>query len=369
MADDLVEAGPPDGGAREVVTPRSVGAARQALAAMERDVDSAKTYVEIRKLERQAEALKALFREYDAVRQDAERVILVARHRIGAELKAQPTNAGGRPAKTAPLSGGVSEAGSQQRQWRLKQLAEHGRDQLLNAASTLWQAGKEATQTAVLKLIAGEETKARREASRSAQPLPDGMELRIGDCRAVLADVPDNSTPLIFTDPPHHREGEPLYRWLAEFAARALIPGGSLIVYTGHWSLNRDMAIFDQRLRYWWLLAMMHDHGVQSFPGKFVIIGFRPVLWYVKEFRRGRTLVPDVLRSPKPDKVIHEWSKGEGGAGQLIEHLTEPGELIVDPFAGSAQWGRLAASMGRRWLGADVILGGDAVIQASDSDD
>jgi site-specific DNA-methyltransferase (adenine-specific) len=214
------------------------------------------------------------------------------------------------------------------------------------------------------KLAAAEESKARREASRAATPLPDGMDLRIGDCRKVLADVADNSSALVLTDPPFQEEARALYEWLAEWSARVLIPGGSLICYTGHWALNRDMAIFDQHLRYWWELVLMHDHGHQQFPGKFVIVGYRPVLWYVKEFRRGRSLVPDVLRSSAPDKGLHEWAKGDGGIWPLIEHLTFPGEIIVDPFAGTATWGKIAASMGRRWIGADIIRGGAPSVQA-----
>jgi hypothetical protein len=36
----------------------------------------------------------------------------------------------------------------------------------------------------------------------------------------------------------------------------------------------------------------------QRLAGKFVIANFKPVLWYVKEFRRGRSLAPDFLKSP-----------------------------------------------------------------------
>jgi hypothetical protein len=192
-----------------------------------------------------------------------------------------------------------------------------------------------------------EETRQRREQSRSAEPLPDGMELRIGDCRTVLSDIPDSSVALVLTDPPYAEESAPLYRWLAEFAARVLIPGGSLICYTGHWSLNRDMRIFDDHLRYWWIFAMLH-HQSKRLPGKFIVAGWKPAVWYVKEFRRGRTLVPDVLRSPQREKEDHEWGQGEGGVTHLIEHLAEPGELIIDPFAATANWGRIAVSMGRR---------------------
>jgi len=35
------------------------------------------------------------------------------------------------------------------------------------------------------------------------------------------------AVPLILTDPPYGDEAEPLYRWLAEWSARVLIPGGS----------------------------------------------------------------------------------------------------------------------------------------------
>jgi DNA modification methylase len=142
------------------------------------------------------------------------------------------------------------------------------------------------------------------------------------------------------TDPPYGDEAEPLYQWLAEWSARVLIPGGSLICYTGQSRLDRDMQIFGKRLRYWWELVMPHDQS-QRLPGKFVIANFKPVLWYVKDHRRGRSLMPDILKSPKREKDLHNWAQGDGGVSQLVEHLTEPGELIVDPFAGTATWGRI----------------------------
>lgn len=218
----------------------------------------------------------------------------------------------------------------------------------------------------LIKLGAAKFTEKRRLDSRSATPLPDGMELRIGDCRIVLVDVPDNSVPLILTDPPYGDEAEPLYQWLAQWAARVLIPGGSLICYTGQSRLDRDLALLSAHLRYWWLLVMPHDQS-QRLPGKFVIANFKPVLWYVKEFRRGRSLMPDMLRSPAREKEMHNWAQGEGGVSQIIEHLTLAAELIVDPFAGTAKWGHIANAMGRRWLGADVIKGGATEVVATNN--
>jgi hypothetical protein len=64
-------------------------------------------------------------------------------------------------------------------------------------------------------------------------PLADGFDLRIGDCREVMADVAPNSIPLILTDPPYELAAEPLWRWLGTWAMDVLIPGGSLICYFG----------------------------------------------------------------------------------------------------------------------------------------
>jgi hypothetical protein len=143
-----------------------------------------------------------------------------------------------------------------------------------------------------------------------------------------------------------------------------LIPGGSLLCYTGQSKLDRDMAIFSAHLKYWWLLTMAHTIPQRLF-GAGVIVNSKPVLWYVQGHRRmPHTLVPDMLHSTKRDKLPHDWGQGDGGVHHLIEHLTVPGEVIVDPFAGSATWGRIAHGMKRRWIGADVVAGGAATVVA-----
>jgi hypothetical protein len=53
----------------------------------------------------------------------------------------------------------------------------------------------------------------RRKMSRTAQPLPDGMELRDIDHPHVdLSDIPDSSIPLILTNPPQGAAAEPYWR-------------------------------------------------------------------------------------------------------------------------------------------------------------
>jgi hypothetical protein len=201
---------------------------------------------------------------------------------------------------------------------------------------------------------------ARRQA-RAAEPIPDGMEYRIGDCRKVMADIAPDSVALILTDPPYADEADPLFEWLAEFAARTLIPGGSLIVFTGSTALLRRGVMFEKYLRYWWPISMAHTQPQRMF-GRGVLVWHKPVLWFVKEERRAGSLVPDVMRPKERDKDLHPWSQSDGGIQPLIEHLTELDELIVDPFAGSGVWGNIAHSLGRRWIGADLVQGGSTSI-------
>lgn len=78
---------------------------------MEHELDSAKSYAEIRKLERAAEALKVLFRHVAEVKNKAE--LVAANQRIGEEIKLIPKASGpGRGKKQLPGKVNVSGRGA-----------------------------------------------------------------------------------------------------------------------------------------------------------------------------------------------------------------------------------------------------------------
>jgi hypothetical protein len=99
----------------------------------------------------------------------------------------------------------------------------------------------------------------RRAKSRAAPPIPP--EFRIGDCREVLHDIVEASVALVLTDPAYGKAKptEANYRCLAGFAAHVLVPGGSLICYTGNTTWLRDANIFAGHLQPRPLLYMPHD--------------------------------------------------------------------------------------------------------------
>lgn len=178
------------------------------------------------------------------------------------------------------------------------------------------------------------------------------LDIRYGDFRSVLADVTDID--LILTDPPYGYEHVADYADLAAWASTALKPGGSLIAYSGQGALPEVLDAMRPHLRYWWTLALSHQHGGQQFPGKFVIVEWKPLLWFVKDYRRGRDYVADQVRGSKPRKELHEWAQGVEEVAYLIEQLTDPGDLVVDPFAGSGSFGEAATRLGRGFIGAEI---------------
>src|SRR5262249_39569083 len=136
--------------------------------------------------------------------------------------------------------------------------------------------------------------------------------------------------------------------------SRVLVPGGSLVCYTGQSTMPAALDALRRHLRYWWTLCLTHHHGDQRVHSARVICGWKPVLWFVKGQRLGREYVVDRKRGSRPQKAHHEWAQGIEEVVYLIEKLTERGELVLDPFAGSGSFGRAALKLGRRFLGVDL---------------
>jgi site-specific DNA-methyltransferase (adenine-specific) len=179
-------------------------------------------------------------------------------------------------------------------------------------------------------------------------------DVRVGDFRVALADVPDNSVSLVFTDPPYDAESVPLYGDLARHAARILKDGGSCIVYAPSHALITVGNLMAEHLRYWWPLAIKHTGRNARMPGLWVFAEWKPLLWFVKGGRWNNEFVADLLPSEMPDKALHDWQQSEVEAGYVIERLTLPGELVVDPLCGSGTTLAAALKLGRRALGIEI---------------
>jgi site-specific DNA-methyltransferase (adenine-specific) len=190
----------------------------------------------------------------------------------------------------------------------------------------------------------------------------EAWELRTGDFREVLADLADQSVDAVVTDPPYNNDGVPLYEPLGAFALRVLKPGRLAVVYAGHLQLDREMELLARGgLTYMW-------HGVNVLRGRHtrvrvrMVFGqHRSVLLYSAGPYRPRTWLNDVVfaegRGGPEERPLHPWQQALEPVRHWIRQVSEPGELVVDPFLGSGTTAVAAVLEGRRFIGCDIDPG------------
>ena len=135
-----------------------------------------------------------------------------------------------------------------------------------------------------------------------------------------------------------------------------LEPGGSLLAYCGHYALPEIADLMRPHLRWHWLLGCYHEEGNRArLPGIGVFVTWKPILWLTKGPAKQRDdLMADMVVRHAPDKSAHEWSQSLVDAEYYIDHLSVPGELIIDPMVGGGTTVLAARNLGRRIIACDT---------------
>jgi hypothetical protein len=342
------------------------------LEALRRGIAQAETAHEYLQLANGAEALLGWLKLAGALVKDQNRVARMkvdAERKAGELLAASPKATPGRLPKNrthgeSDFNGGgprtyaemAAEIG-----WTPKQFKNAAlRSQLIHAVPPKDYAREMAALETKGRLITsayfialGQKLKhaAKRRQLAASVPLDPGI--RHGDFRQVLADVPDNSVSLIFTDPPYDKGSLPLYGDLARLAARVLTDGGSLVCYAPQYALLAVGPLMTPHLRYQWEFCVRHSGGHRRQHGWRVRVSWKPLLWFVKGHYRG-DYVQDHLDSAPGDKSRHDWAQGHAEAAYLIEKLCPEAGMVLDPLCGSGTTLLAAKRLGRRWLGAEI---------------
>jgi site-specific DNA-methyltransferase (adenine-specific) len=67
-----------------------------------------------------------------------------------------------------------------------------------------------------------------------------------------------------------------------------------------------------------------------------------------------RAAIRNVIEADYPTKRIHPYEKPAEVFRHIFPRISVPGDLVVDPFAGSGVSARVARELGLNWIGCDV---------------
>ena len=182
----------------------------------------------------------------------------------------------------------------------------------------------------------------------------------------------DDSVDLFLTDPPY---GEPsLYGRLAELASVKLKPGGLCLAYAGQFHLSTVMEEMGKHLKYWWMFAIQFGGQHCAVHPRRVQNKWKPILAFAKPpVRKAPNWLSDLLQGGGRDKEHHDWGQDESEVEYLIQRLTEPGQLVVDPFCGGgtipAAAKRTGTTMAGDRIGSEHGTGGTEEIGGNSVDE
>lgn len=199
----------------------------------------------------------------------------------------------------------------------------------------------------------------------------DNCNAKLASFRLIEADIclPETlskfskeSANLLLTDPPYSEADVGLFAHMARIADRVLKPHGSFITMFGQGTLPIviNSILQNSSLKFHWMLCLpmtgeSKNQNCDRVWRKRVIVGWKALLWFTKGEvgkEQIRNFMWDVLPSNLPAKVLHGWEQGTTEAEYIINHLTQPGNMVMD--CGSGTNGVAAIKQGRNFIGTDI---------------
>lgn len=181
----------------------------------------------------------------------------------------------------------------------------------------------------------------------------------LGDCIDVLKKAPDACVDLVLTDPPYlcnYRDRRTLQNdfrtgWITPAfreVSRVLKPDSFCLSFYGWHQVERFMFAWKKA----GLRPVGHIVFCKNYASKVGVVGFRHEQLYVlaKGDPRPERVLKDVLPWKYSGNTLHPTEKAVEVIRPLIRAFSQPGDVVLDPFCGSATTGVAALELGRKYI-------------------
>lgn len=187
----------------------------------------------------------------------------------------------------------------------------------------------------------------------------EGIEILQGEFQSVLEPrIATGSVDLVLTDPPYAADDGTHLLWdaLGLFSKRVLKPDGFLVSYMGTDDTAEELERVRKSVPWWWQIIVTHESGSDPSHDRRFHRNYKPINVFgrVADRLKKRKMLVGLREGSGRDKTYHEWGQPVEEAIRLIEELTEPGELVVDPFVGGGTTAVAAMKTGRRCIAAEM---------------
>ena len=215
--------------------------------------------------------------------------------------------------------------------------------------------------------------KVERETARIETDLPQTLTARVmqSDACDFLRMVADSGgADLLLTDPPYSTDVDDVVafarHWLP-VALDAVKPTGRAYIFTGSYPQEMhaylDVLLSQQRLMLDDVLVWAYRNTIGPAPS----MGYKRN-WQACFYLRGSAapslncellteqFSAQIVNAPDARHEVryHTWQKPDDLVEQYIRHATTPGQLVIDPFAGTGTHLLAAARLGRQGWGCDT---------------
>ena len=159
-----------------------------------------------------------------------------------------------------------------------------------------------------------------------------------GDAMELIKDIPDKSVDLVLTDPPYELERQVQVAYHQEFTR---VSRGWIIIFgkpENQWFLTPDQYLF-------WVKPISTKNTSKNYS-RFVemIFVYGNGHWTTgRHWSQYTNVFTDLV-----DSKEHPFRKPPAMIERLILNHTKPGDMVLDPFAGSGTVPQTAERLGRK---------------------